>query len=152
MQYLSAGTGLSHSEMNHSLEHPLHFVQMWVMPRAQNLEPRYGQVDFKESDRHNTWLAVASGRQGVEAPISIWQDATAFVARLDASRLTKTISAERFAFLFVASGEEVKFGTDVTLQAGDGVRIKGPFDFAVEGSGELILWDTPSLEQAIAKQ
>ena len=46
----------------------------------------------------------------------------------------------------------MKFGTDVTLQAGDGVRIKGPFDFAVEGSGELILWDTPSLEQAIAKQ
>jgi len=152
VQYLSAGTGLSHSEMNRSQEHPLHFVQMWVMPRAQNLEPRYGQVDFKESERHNAWLAVASGREGVDAPISIWQDATAYVARLDAGRLTKTISAERFAFLFVASGTEIKFGDDVTLLPGDGVRIKGPFDLSVEGTGELVLWDTPSLERAIAKQ
>jgi redox-sensitive bicupin YhaK (pirin superfamily) len=152
VQYLSAGTGLSHSETNHSETSPLHFVQMWVMPRAQNLAPRYGQVDFKESDRHNRWLTVASGREGVETPISIWQDATAFVARLDASRLTKTVDDGRFAFLFVAAGDEIKFGDDVTLQAGDGVRIKGPFDIAVEGTGELILWDTPSLEQAIAKQ
>jgi redox-sensitive bicupin YhaK (pirin superfamily) len=151
VQYLSAGTGISHSEKNHSHEHPLHFVQMWVMPRAQGLEPRYGQVEFDVDARRNVWLPVASGSESVAAPIEIWQDATAYVSRLENARLTKTVAAERFAFLFVAAGSGLRFGDDVTLEAGDGVRIKGPFEFSIEGSGELVLWDTPSLERAIAK-
>jgi redox-sensitive bicupin YhaK (pirin superfamily) len=150
VQYLSAGTGISHSEKNHSEQHPLHFVQMWVMPRAQHLQPRYGQVDFTQADRQNTWLAIASGRENVSAPISIWQDATAYVARLDGARLQKSIEADRFAFLFVASGN-VTFDGKQVLEAGDGIRIKGPFEIDVQGTGELVLWDTPSLEASIAK-
>ena len=122
VQYLSAGTGLSHSEKNHSEQHPLHFVQMWVMPRAQQLEPRYGQVDFTQADRQNAWLTIASGRENTAAPINIWQDATAYVARLDDGRLEKTIEADRFAFLFVASGN-VTFDGKQSLEAGDGIRI-----------------------------
>jgi redox-sensitive bicupin YhaK (pirin superfamily) len=64
VQYLSAGTGISHSEYNHSSDAPLHFVQMWVVPSAQRLEPRYGQVDFTLEDRRNRWLTVASGMAG----------------------------------------------------------------------------------------
>ena len=143
VQYLSAGTGLQHSEYNHSGERPVHFVQMWVLPRAAGLAPRYGQTDFTVADRTNRWLAIASGETGLRAPIAIWQDASAYVARLEGAALAKSIPAGRFAFLFVAAGE-VALGTE-TLHAGDAVRISGPFDIDVSGSGELVLWDVPPL-------
>jgi redox-sensitive bicupin YhaK (pirin superfamily) len=104
VQYLSAGTGLKHSEYNHSSERPVHFVQMWVLPRAQGLAPRYGQADFSEADRHNRWLTIATGETGVVAPITIWQDASAYVARVDGATLTKSIPAGRFGFSLRRNG------------------------------------------------
>jgi hypothetical protein len=143
VQYLSAGTGLQHSEYNHSKERPVHFVQMWVLPRAQGLAPRYGQADFTLADRHNRWLTIASGRSGVDAPIAIWQDATAYVARVDGTTLRQSLAAERYGFLFVGSGE-IRLG-DETLRAGDAARIAGPYELEVSGTAELVLWDVPPL-------
>ncbi len=143
VQYLSAGTGIVHSEYNHSQTEPVHFVQMWVMPKAAGLEPRYGQNDFTLEQRRNRWLAIASGEAGVDAPIAIWQDATAYVARLEDAALAKTVTAGRYAFLFVASGTVALGGEQ--LAAGDAARIAGPLDIDVSGNGELILWDVPSI-------
>ncbi len=143
VQYLSAGTGLTHAELNHSSEKPVHFVQMWVMPRAQNLAPNYGQVDFTRADRENAWLTVASGEPGVEAPITIHQDATLSVAHLEASSLRKSIPAGRYGFLFVAAGA-LTLGEE-TLAAGDSARIEGPFAIELAGTGEAVLWDLPPL-------
>ncbi|MBD5633311.1 MAG: pirin family protein [Candidatus Eremiobacteraeota bacterium] len=143
VQYLSAGTGIAHSEYNHSKTAPVHFVQMWVMPQARGLAPRYGQVDFSLEQRRDRWLAIASGEPGVDAPIAIWQDATAYVARVERATLTKAIAAGRRAFVFVAEGDVVLNGE--TLAAGDAARVAGPVDLEVNGSGELILWDVPPL-------
>ena len=143
VQYLSAGTGIVHSEYNHSQSEPVHFVQMWVVPKAAGLAPRYGQVDLGVEQRLNRWLPIASGDPDAGAPIAIWQDATAFVARVENATLRKTIDADRRAFLFVASGV-VTFGSE-TLHAGDAVRIAGPIAFDVAGAGELVLWDVPPL-------
>jgi len=148
VQYLSAGTGIAHSEYNHSAERPVRLVQMWVVPRAKNLAPRYGQVDFSQADRVNRWLTVASGEAGVAAPIALWQDATASVARLEGARLTKPIAADRYAFLYAAEGE-VTLGAQ-TLGAGDAARIEGPFVIDVAGTGELILWEVPPLSDKSA--
>jgi redox-sensitive bicupin YhaK (pirin superfamily) len=141
VQYLSAGTGIAHSEYNHSKAAPVHFVQMWVMPNGRGLKPRYGQVDYTREERLNTWLPIASGEKGVESRIAIWQDATAYVARVEGSSLKKSFAAGRRAFLFVGDGE-VTLGAD-TLRAGDAVRIAGPLDIDVRGTGELVLWDVP---------
>ncbi len=141
VQYLSAGTGIVHSEYNASSESPVHLVQMWVVPKAQGLAPRYGQVDFTPADRDGRWLAVASGEPDVKAPIAIWQDATAYVARLTETRLEKSVAPGRHAFLFAASGD-VTLG-DTTLHAGDDARILGPFDIDAHGTGEIVLWDLP---------
>jgi len=141
VQYLSAGTGITHSEYNHSQSQPVHFVQMWVLPRAANLAPRYGQVDFTLADRLDRWLTIASGEAGIEAPIAIWQDATASVARLERARLVKSVRAGRYAFLFVASGTALVSGE--TLRAGDAARIAGPFEIDASGAAEIVLWDVP---------
>ncbi len=146
VQYLSAGTGISHSEYNPSAHIPLHFVQMWVVPTAQGLTPRYGQADFSLEERRNRWLTVASGTPGVDAPIAIWQDATCSVARLENTRLRKTIATGRLAFLFVAAGE-LTVGNE-TLRASDAARITGPYELDLAGSGEAVLWDVPPLGAA----
>jgi len=143
VQYLSAGTGIAHSEYNHSAERPVHFVQMWVLPQAAGLAPRYGQVDYTEQDRLNRWLPIASGQAGVESKIALWQDATAYVARVDGAPLAFTLAAGRLAFLFVGSGSILV--NSERLAAGDGVRIAGPLALDLEGSGEVVLWDVPPL-------
>jgi len=141
VQYLSAGSGITHSEYNHSAQEPVHFVQMWVLPQAPNLAPRYGQVDYTLDERRNRWLPIASGEPGIASRIAIWQHATAYVARLEDATLVKTLRAGRPAFLFVASGTVSVAGE--TLDAGDAVRLIGPRDLEVGGTGELVLWDVP---------
>jgi quercetin 2,3-dioxygenase len=146
VQYLSAGTGIKHSEYNHSSENPLHLVQMWVLPRAQGLEPRYGQVEYTLADRLDRWLPIATGEADVTSRIALWQDGTAYVARLEDKPLNFTLRPNRSGFLFVAGGEIALNGE--TLGAGDAARLAGPLELALTGKGEVVLWDVPSLENA----
>ncbi|HUY11019.1 MAG TPA: pirin family protein [Candidatus Dormibacteraeota bacterium] len=147
VQYLSAGTGITHSEYNHSKERPVHLVQMWVLPHAANLAPRYGQIDYTLAERLGRWLPIATGESTVDARIAIWQDATCYVARLADAALPLELSRGRFGFLFVASGEAEIAGEH--LSAGDALRIRGPFTGSIAGSGaELVYWDTPSVGKA----
>src|ERR1700680_3120187 len=61
VQYMSAGSGVRHSEFNHSQTAPLHFVQMWVLPSRTGVSPAYGQREFDSAARLNRWLPIASG-------------------------------------------------------------------------------------------
>jgi hypothetical protein len=141
VQYMSAGTGVRHSEFNHSKERGLHFIQMWVMPEAIGLAPQYGQKDFAIEDRRDRWLAVASGIEGVEAPIAIGQAASFFVARLEGAALKHAFGAERLGFLFVADGDIT--ANDTPLSTGDAVRMGGIAELSISGTGEMLLWDLP---------
>jgi redox-sensitive bicupin YhaK (pirin superfamily) len=144
VQYLSAGTGITHSEYNHSREHDVRLVQMWVLPRAAGLKPRYGQVDYTREDRLNRWLPIASGQSGIDSKIAIWQDATAYAARLEGGNLRHEIAPGRFAFLFAGEGTAKLNGE--SLAAGDAARIAGPFTLEIAAEeAELVLWDVPAL-------
>jgi len=146
VQYLSAGTGITHAEYNHSADEPLHFVQMWVLPRARGLAPRYGQVDYTLQERRNRWLAIASGEPGVISKIPLWQDATAYVSRLEGRGLVHNVRPGRYAFLFVADGEALVNGRP--LERGDATRVSGPLELEVSGTAELVLWDLPPADAA----
>ena len=141
VQYISAGTGVQHSEFNHSRERPVHFVQMWVMPPRAGEQPAYGQHDFTESERRNRWLAVASGQDGVPSPVRLHADATVRVAKLDDIALVCAFAPDRYGFLFVASGDVDANGE--RLRTGDAVRIHNVSEVRVHGSGEVVLWDVP---------
>lgn len=147
VQYLSAGTGIRHSEYNHLKAQSCRLVQMWIMPHAQGLEPRYGQVDFTLADRESAWLIIASGREDVAAPIAIWQDASCFVTQVREGERQCAIDAGRFGFLFVAKGSvdiRDNAGNTASLQEGDALRITGASSLAFQGTGELVLWDVPA--------
>jgi hypothetical protein len=141
VQYISAGTGVRHSEFNHSKTADVHFVQMWVLPRSYGEAPAYGQHAFSEDDRRNRWLVVASGDPSLHAPVALRQDATLRVARLEERTLTYVFEPSRYGFLFVADGTVTANGEQ--LGTGDGVRIAGLRELEVRGSAEVVLWDVP---------
>ena len=121
----------------------LQLVQMWVLPHSPGLKPNYGQRQFEQQDRLNTWLAVASGQTGVAAPVTLLQDASMHVSRLEDARATYTFDAARFGFVFVAEGNVEINGEK--LAAGDSVRVHGIGPLSASGTGELVLWDVPGV-------
>ncbi|MBV8374904.1 MAG: pirin family protein, partial [Candidatus Eremiobacteraeota bacterium] len=104
VQFMSAGTGVRHSEYNNSAQEPLHLVQMWVLPGQLGTPPSYGQQGFSIEERRNRWLTIVSGEDEVEAPIRITQRATFKVARLEHTTLVHEFAPKRYGFLFVADG------------------------------------------------
>jgi redox-sensitive bicupin YhaK (pirin superfamily) len=141
VQYMSAGTGVRHSEYNASEEQPLHLVQMWLLPGRKGLKPSYGQRDFKIEERRNKWLSVASGMPGDRASVPLSQQAAFRVARLENHVLDYAFAPGRLGFLFIAAGG-VAANTS-RLEAGDAVRIGGLPSLSLSGSGEVLLWDVP---------
>jgi redox-sensitive bicupin YhaK (pirin superfamily) len=141
VQFMSAGTGVRHSEFNNSADTPLHLVQMWVLPGRLGTAPSYGQMAFSSDERRNRWLDVVSGEPAVQAPIRITQAATLRVARLEDAKLVAEFAPKRYGFLFVAGGGIQANGEALT--AGDSVRLYDVAQLAVSGRGELVLWDLP---------
>jgi quercetin 2,3-dioxygenase len=151
VQYMSAGHGVRHSEYNHSSTEGLHFLQMWVLPGQIGGSPTYGQVDFDADQRRNTWLVIASGHAGQDAPVVLTQDAMLLVSRLEGIELRHTFEPGRLGFLFAADGgidvaafdeHDAQVGSAV-LTAGDAVRIAGVTRLKLSGAGEVVLWDVP---------
>ncbi|HTU83067.1 MAG TPA: pirin family protein [Candidatus Acidoferrales bacterium] len=140
VQFMSAGTGVRHSEYNNRAGEPLHLVQMWVLPGEAGTAPSYGQMEFATADRTGRWLRAVSGDPSVEAPIRITQNATFAVARIQNDSVVYQFAPQRYGFLFVADGT-VEVNGD-RLQTGDAVRTFNVSALAVRGSGELVLWDT----------
>lgn len=81
VQYMSAGTGVFHSEHNLG-EETLRFLQIWILPDKKGYEPNYGDFKFEWDDRKNKWLNIVFPKDG-NAPIKINQDSNIFVLELD---------------------------------------------------------------------
>jgi len=141
VQFMSAGTGVRHSEFNNRTDAPLHLVQMWVLPGKLGMPPTYGQLDFTREDRRNRWLTVVSGQEGVEAPIRITQHATLKVSLLENAELLHEFGSKRYGFVFVEDGSIEANGE--RLGPGDAVRLYDVATLSLKGSGEIVLWDLP---------
>lgn len=145
VQFMSAGTGVRHSEYNNSETEPLHLVQMWVLPGRTGTAPSYGEMAFDAEQRRDRWLALVSGDAALDAPIRITQNATLRVAGLEGAALAIDFAPQRYGFLFVADGTVHANGEE--LHAGDAVRFYDVPRLDVDGNGELVLWDLPAVEE-----
>ena len=104
MQYLSAGTGITHSEKNEGDE-VVHVIQTWILPQAKGLEPQYGSKIFTFEDRHNKWLHLIAP-EGTPNITNIYQDANMYVSELDSGKvLTFKLKKSRQIYLKVLEGE-----------------------------------------------
>jgi hypothetical protein len=145
VQFMSAGTGVAHSEYNNEPDAPLHLVQMWVLPGRLGTPPSYGQMEFATADRLNRWLDIVSGDPAVKAPIRITQQATFRVARIENATVETEFAPQRYGFLFVAGGSAQANGE--RLSAGDAVRLYDVGNLRVSGNAELVLWDLPGVPE-----
>ncbi len=119
-QRMTAGTGVVHSEYNHSKSDAVRFLQIWILPERARLEPSYEQKFFGD-ERHNALRLVASpgGRDG---SVEVHQDLELFASVLDEkAEVHHTLARERMAWVQVIAGELSVNGTP--LSQGDGAAI-----------------------------
>jgi redox-sensitive bicupin YhaK (pirin superfamily) len=142
-QRMSAGTGIWHSEMNPSTSEDVHFVQMWVVPDTERVDPGYEQLDINQELDRGGLQVIASG-SGHDAAISIRQrGAVLWGGRLRAGETVK-VPEGRYAHLFVAKGILDLEGAG-TLAAGDAARLAGagtPEVTAGSDGAEVLIWVT----------
>ncbi len=141
-QRMSAGTGIWHSEMNPSGTADVHFVQMWVPPDTESVDPGYEQLDINEELAKGGLVPVASGR-GHDAAISIRQrDAVLWAGRLQPGEAVEVPDA-RFAHVFVPSGTAELDGAG-WLATGDAARLTAagsPRLCAGPDRAEVLIWE-----------
>jgi redox-sensitive bicupin YhaK (pirin superfamily) len=141
-QRMSAGTGIWHSEMNPRGDSDVHFVQMWVLPDTERVDPSYEQLDVNGELGHGGLVPIASGR-GHDAAISIRQrDAVLWGGRLLPGE-TVAVPEARMAHLFVARGA-LDFAGVGQLHAGDAVRLTAagaPLLTAGPDGAEVLIWE-----------
>ncbi len=141
VQRMSAGTGVRHSEFNGSKTDPVHFLQIWIEPERENIEPGYEEKRFSDEDKRNRVRLIAS-RDGRDGSVTIHQDVSVYAALLDAGReVTLPIDAERHAWVHVARGSALLNGE--LLQAGDGAAVSRETALALVGEqeAEVLLFD-----------
>lgn len=122
IQYLSAGTGITHSEKNEGNEQ-VHLIQTWILPQEKRLTPQYGSKFFEKTERHNQWLHLV-GPENSTAPIHIYQDASMYASEIDADRtLIFDLQAGRQLYLKLMEGTAIINGVDCA--EGDAAEVEG---------------------------
>ena len=142
-QRMSAGTGIWHSEINASADDDVHFVQMWVPPDTESIDPGYQQLDINDQLAKGGLVPIASG-QGHDAAISIHQrGAVLWGGRLHAGE-TVTIPDDRHVHVFVPIGA-AELDQAGALDTGDAVRLTdaGGLELTAGPEGaEVLIWAT----------
>jgi redox-sensitive bicupin YhaK (pirin superfamily) len=120
VQYMSAGTGVLHSEHNFGKD-LLRLLQIWIFPAENGLQPNYGDYSFNWDDRKNNWLMMVSGLNG-DAPIKINQDANIYSLELEKGEdIQFPVNEGRQAYLVQIEGTSVI--NDIELSDRDGMEI-----------------------------
>ena len=141
VQRMSAGTGVTHSEMNGSKDEPVHFLQIWILPRARGLTPGYAERRFEDADKRGRLRLVVSA-DGRDESLPISADVSLFAGILaDGERAEVALAPGRHAWVQVARGRAVVNGEP--LEAGDGLAISAEPSVVVEGRelAEVLVFD-----------
>ena len=141
VQRMSAGTGVRHSEYNHSKDEPVHFLQVWILPERRGLEPGYEQRHFSDADKRAGLRLIAS-REGTDGSVTIHADAKIYAAVVEpGQRLRHALAEHRHAWLQVARGAITL--NDRPLVHGDGAAVSGEPPLTIAGAerAEVLVFD-----------
>ncbi|MBV6632281.1 MAG: pirin family protein [Alphaproteobacteria bacterium] len=135
IQRMSAGSGITHSEMNASQTDPVHFLQIWVLPKERGTAPGYKQTALPAPE--DGWQLLASPDES-QPGVTIGQDMTLHrLALSDGQTAQRPIPAGHGGFIQVVDGI-AKIG-DERLVAGDGLEFEGPADWPIEAVSDIEL-------------
>ncbi|HLK46776.1 MAG TPA: pirin family protein [Bryobacteraceae bacterium] len=135
IQVMSAGTGVIHSEFNASASEPVRFLQIWIVPGVNDVEPSYQQIPFDAREKCGKLRLLASGKaaDGVRAA-AIHQDAAVYAGMLrPAETLTQAIAPGRYGWVQVARGSVAVNGE--VLAEGDGAALSEEREVSLSGQG-----------------
>ena len=143
VQRMSAGTGISHSEYNPSKTEPVHFLQIWIIPKETGLRPGYEQRSFDLNQKRGSWVLVAAP-DARDGSVKIHQDTELYLAAVSKGQeLSYRLKPGRQAWLQVTRGAAALDGT--SLAAGDGAAVSKQDLLQIESSddSEILLFDLP---------
>jgi redox-sensitive bicupin YhaK (pirin superfamily) len=148
VQKMSAGTGIRHSEFNHSKTDPVHLYQIWILPQREGIKPMYGQKMIGGEEKQGKLRLVASpggsNGNGVSAgSLKLYQDVELYLTQLDpGQRVEHPLSAGRYAWVQAARGSLTVNGQE--LKQGDGAALVGEPSVQLAGlsrGSEALLFD-----------
>ncbi len=143
VQRMSAGTGVMHSEFNHSAVNKVHFLQIWIQPSAKGIAPGYEEKHFDVASKTGHLRLIASP-DGADGSVTIHQDAKLYAAILNGDeKLEHTIAAGRTAYLHLIRGAIEVNGS--LLKTGDALKFtKEPVvSISHAEAAEFLLFDLP---------
>ena len=122
IQRMSAGSGITHSEYNHSKSESVHFLQIWFLPDKPNIPPGYAQKTFPREQKIGA-LQLMVSPTGRDGSISINQDVDIYAGILEDSSqsFTHTLMRDRKAWVHIVTGTLTVNCEDV--KAGDGIAV-----------------------------
>jgi redox-sensitive bicupin YhaK (pirin superfamily) len=141
VQRMSAGTGVTHSEFNHSKSDVVHFLQIWIQPERAGARPSYEEKRFSDADKRGR-LRLVGSRDGRDGSVVIHQDVSLYAAVLaGGDRVEHELAPGRRAWLQVTRGSVELNGTP--LEAGDGAALTAERELTIRGTAnaEVLLFD-----------
>jgi redox-sensitive bicupin YhaK (pirin superfamily) len=138
---MSAGTGISHSEYNHSPTAPVHFLQIWILPERQGLDPSYEQRSFAPEELRGQWRLMAA-RDGRDGAVVVHQDVDVLAVQLEpGAQVGYHLKTGRHAWVQLARGGLTLNG--VSLKEGDGAAVSesAVLDIVAIDRSEVLLFD-----------
>ncbi|HEY3177623.1 MAG TPA: pirin family protein [Casimicrobiaceae bacterium] len=143
VQRMSAGTGVRHSEFNPSPISPVHFLQIWIQPNVQGIEPSYEEKRFSSEEKRGRLRLIASSN-GTEESVLIHQDARVFAGHFNGSEsATLNVENPRRLYVHVARGSLTANG--VALDAGDALKLADTPTLTLQNGNdaEVLVFDLP---------
>jgi len=140
VQYMAAGSGVRHSEFNPSQTEAAHLLQIWIVPEANGVKPRYAEKSLRDAAPGKFHLVTS--KTGRDASIAIHQDVDLWLAKLDVGQqVTHSLANDRNAWLHVAEGEITLNGK--ILSGGDAAAIsrESKLELTANKSSQILLFD-----------
>ena len=143
VQRMSAGTGVRHSEFNHSPNEPVHFLQIWIIPSQRGIAPSYEEKHFAPESKHGR-LRLIGSPDGRDGSVLIHQDAWLYATILDGQdRIAHALPSGRGAYVHVIRGSLTVNG--IALSGGDALKISAETEVTLDHAqdAEVLLFDLP---------
>ncbi|MEP1033549.1 pirin family protein [Ekhidna sp.] len=143
VQIMSAGSGITHSEYNASKTDDVNFLQIWVIPKEDNIKPKYDQKFFRRAERKNTIQPVVS--PGKDGGLWINQDAWFSLADLEAQKsIHYTINKEdNGVYVFVIDGEIIIEGETLSKRDAIGIQDITEIEVIARDNSKVLLIEVP---------
>lgn len=145
IQRMSAGSGILHSEYNHSKERPLRLLQLWIFANKRGLEPSWEQKKFRKEERSDRLLPVIVPENSADGgALHIHQDASIYVSSLNkGAAVEHALAPGRKAYVFVIDGSINLNGKKMESRDAARVETEDRIDIRADKPSELILLDLP---------